>query len=137
MWGLNFPAGTFWAGHTPALRVTNGGDHPSWPPRAGSVLLREAELRPHHEPVAHGDNMAQAAGLMTDTRYVSSARKRWPGTSNVPVAEDMSRTSSAWASQWSAEDQTLAKALQAELKFPQHGLAEKVRIEDAKKPPRG
>ena len=81
-----------------------------------------------------GDNMAQAAALMTDTTYTSRLLgSAWPGHFNVPVAEDMyENIQRVGLPQWSADDQTLAKALQKELKVPERGLAAK--IPELKKP---
>src|SRR2546430_1760932 len=75
-----------------------------------------------------GDKMAQGATLSTDTTYTSRVLgSAWPGHFNVPVAEDMyENIKKVGLPQWSEADQTLAKALQRELKVPQRGLAAKI-----------
>src|SRR5208283_413926 len=74
------------------------------------------------------DNMAKGATLMTDTtvteRLLGSA---WPGYFSKPIAEDMyENIKKVGLPQWSDDDQTLAKALQQELKVPVKGLAVKI-----------
>jgi aminobenzoyl-glutamate utilization protein B len=75
-----------------------------------------------------GDNMAQAAALMTDTTFTSRVLgSAWPGHFNVPVAEDMyENIQRVGLPEWSEADQTLAQALQRELKQPENGLATKI-----------
>jgi aminobenzoyl-glutamate utilization protein B len=68
--------------------------------------------------------MAQGAALMSGTTYTSTVLgSAWPGWFNKPMAE------AAYANEkavglpaWSADDQTLAKAIQHELKVPEVGL---------------
>src|ERR1041384_5195098 len=72
-----------------------------------------------------GDSMAQGAALMTKTtvssRVLGSA---WPQHFNRPVAEAMyENIKQVGLPQWSDADQTLAKALQKELKAREQGLA--------------
>src|SRR5580692_1055137 len=116
--------------------ITDGGDQPNVVPPTASVWYnyREADYD-HIMNLWHiGDNMAQAAALMTDTTFTSRVLgSAWPGHFNVPIGEDMyENMKRVGLPQWSAEDQTLAKALQAELKVPQRGLADK--IPELKKP---
>jgi len=110
--------------------ITNGGDQPNVVPPNATVwyYYREADYDHIMNLWRIGDNMAQAAALMTDTTYTSRLLgSAWPGHFNVPVAEDMyENIQRVGLPQWSAEDQTLAKALQKELKVEQRGLAEKV-----------
>jgi aminobenzoyl-glutamate utilization protein B len=110
--------------------ITNGGDQPNVVPPNAAVwyYYREADYDHIMNLWRIGDNMAQAAALMTDTTYTSRLLgSAWPGHFNVPVAEDMyENIKRVGLPQWSAEDQTLAKALQADLKVPQRGLAAKV-----------
>ncbi len=75
-----------------------------------------------------GDNMAKAAALMTDTTFTSRLLgAAWPGYFNKPIAEAMyENIKNIGLPEWSAEDQTLAKALQKELKVPVSGLPLKV-----------
>jgi aminobenzoyl-glutamate utilization protein B len=111
--------------------ITNGGDQPNVVPSNASVwyYYREADYDHIMNLWRIGDNMAQAATLMTDTTYTSRLLgSAWPAHFNVPVAEDMYQNiKRVGLPQWSDDDQTLAKALQAELKMPQRGLAAKVR----------
>ena len=88
-----------------------------------------SRLRPHHDLWRIGDNMAQAAALLTDTTYTSRVLgTAWPGHFNGPIAEDMyENIQSVGLPQWSEADQTLATALQHELKVPERDLAAKVR----------
>jgi len=76
-----------------------------------------------------GENMAKAASLMTDTTYTERVLgSAWPGHFNVPIAEDMyANIKRVGLPQWSDADETLAKALQHELKVPERGLATKIR----------
>jgi aminobenzoyl-glutamate utilization protein B len=110
--------------------ITNGGDQPNVVPPNAAVwyYYREADYDHIMNLWRIGDNMAQAAGLMTDTTYTSRLLgSAWPGHFNVPVAEDMyENIKRVGLPQWSVEDQTLAKALQADLKVPVRGLAAKV-----------
>ncbi len=110
--------------------ITKGGDQPNVVPPNAAVwyYYREADYDHIMNLWRIGDNMAQAAALMTDTSYTSRVLgSAWPGHFNVPIGEDMyENIKRVGLPQWSAEDQTLAKALQAELKVEQRGLAEKL-----------
>src|ERR1700722_5354986 len=110
--------------------ITNGGDQPNVVPPNSAIwfYFREADYD-HIMNLWHiGDNMAQAATLMTDTTYTSRVLgSAWPGHFNVPIAEDMyENITRVSMPQWSEADQTLAKALQRELKVPDRGLRVKV-----------
>jgi aminobenzoyl-glutamate utilization protein B len=119
--------------------ITNGGDQPNVVPPSASVwyYYREADYDHIMNLWRIGDNMAQAAALMTDTTYTSRVLgSAWPGHFNGPIAEDMyENIKSVGLPQWSEADQTLAKALQHELKVPERGLAAKVRELRRPKPP--
>jgi aminobenzoyl-glutamate utilization protein B len=70
-------------------------------------------------------------GTTVTSRLLGSA---WPGHFNVPIAEDMYQNiTKVGLPQWSSEDQTLARALQRDLKVPERGLAAK--IPEMRKPP--
>jgi aminobenzoyl-glutamate utilization protein B len=117
--------------------ITNGGDQPNVVPPNATVwyYYREADYD-HIMNLWHiGDNMAQAAALMTDTTYTSRVLgTAWPGHFNVPIAEDMyENIKKVGLPQWSDADQMLAKALQKELKVPERGLASKIR--ELRRPP--
>jgi len=110
--------------------ITNGGDQPNVVPPNAAVwyYFREADYD-HIMNLWHiGDNMAQAASLMTDTTYTSRLLgSAWTGYFNKPIAEDMyENIKKVGLPQWSDDDQTLAKALQRELKVPVRGLASKI-----------
>jgi aminobenzoyl-glutamate utilization protein B len=110
--------------------ITNGGDQPNVVPPNATVwyYFREADYD-HIMNLWHiGDNMAQAATLMTDTTYTSRLLgSAWTGYFNKPIAEDMyANIKKVGLPQWSDDDQTLAKALQRELKVPVRGLASKI-----------
>jgi len=110
--------------------ITNGGDQPNVVPPNASVwyYYREADYDHIMNLWRIGDNMAQAASLMTDTTYTSRVLgSAWPGHFNVPIAEDVYQNIlKVGMPQWSDADQTLAKALQKELKQPERGLGTKV-----------
>ncbi len=117
--------------------ITNGGDQPNVVPQnaASWYYFREADYDHILNLWRIGDNMAQAASLMTDTTYTSRLLgSAWPGHFNQPIAEDMyENIKKVGLPEWSPEDQTLAKALQKELKVPANGLAAKL---DELRPPR-
>src|SRR5437879_2748220 len=117
--------------------ITNGGDQPNVVPPNAAVwyYFREADYDHIMNLWKIGDNMAQAATLMTDTTYTSRVLgTAWPGHYNVPIAEDMyENIRKVGLPQWSEADQTLAKALQKELKVPERGLASKIR--ELRRPP--
>ena len=110
--------------------ITNGGDQPNVvPPNASDwYYFREADYEHIMNLWKIGDNMAQAATLMTDTTYTSRLLgAAWPGYFNKPIAEAMyENIKKVGLPQWSDEDQILAKAYQRELKVPVRGLASKL-----------
>jgi aminobenzoyl-glutamate utilization protein B len=106
--------------------IPNGGDQPNVVPQAASVwyYFRELDYAKIKELYELGNKMAQAAAMMTDTavtqRIVGSA---WPNHFNKVVAEVQSKNIEAVGMpQWSEADQTLAKALQSEIKAKVEGL---------------
>ena len=110
--------------------ITNGGDQPNVVPPNASVwyYFRETDYPHIKEMNEIGDRMARAAALMTDTevsmRILGSA---WPGHFNKTIAEVMhANIEKVGLPQWSEADQTLATALQHELKVPEVGLATKL-----------
>src|ERR1017187_1676654 len=110
--------------------ITNGGYQPNVVPPNAAVwyFLREADYDHIMNLWRIGDNMAQAATLMTDTTYTSRLLgSAWPGHFNKPIAEDMNENiKKVGLPAWSEDDQKLARALQAELKAPVRGLAMKL-----------
>ncbi len=110
--------------------ITNGGDQPNVVPPNASVwyYFREADYE-HIMNMWHiGDDMAKGAALMTDTSYTSRLLgSAWPGHFNKPIAEDMyENIKKVGLPVWSTDDQTLAKAVQKELKVRESGLATKI-----------
>src|SRR5215467_14640369 len=110
--------------------ITDGGDQPNVVPPTAAVwyYFREADYDHIMNLWRIGDNMAQAAGLMTDTTFTSRLLgSAWPGHFNQPIAEAMyENIKKVGLPQWSDEDQALAKALQQELKVPVRGLTTKI-----------
>jgi len=107
--------------------ITNGGDQPNVVPPNASVwyYFRETDYDHIKEMWEIGNTMAKAATMMTNTemsmRVLGSA---WPGHFNKTVAETMhANIEAVGLPQWTEADQTLAKALQKELKVPEIGLA--------------
>jgi len=106
--------------------ITNGGDQPNVVPRFASVWYYFRELDYEHIKQMReiGDQIAQGAAMMTNTsvnsRVLGSA---WPQHFNKPVAEAMyENIKQVGLPKWSDADQTLAKALQKELKLREQGL---------------
>jgi aminobenzoyl-glutamate utilization protein B len=109
--------------------ITNGGDQPNVVPPNASVwyYFREADYEHIKEMWDQADKMAEGASLMTNTTHASRVLgEAWPGHFNKPVAEDMQRNiDKVGMPEWSQDDQTLAKALQHELKVKEIGLRTK------------
>ena len=107
--------------------ITNGGDQPNVVPRVASVWYYFRELDYEHikQMRETGDAIAQGAALMTNTTVTSRVLgAAWPQHFNKPVAEAMyENIKQVGLPQWSEDDQTLAKALQKELKSNERGLA--------------
>jgi len=110
--------------------ITNGGDQPNVVPPNAAVwyYFREADYDHIMNLWRIGDNMAKAAGLMTDTDYTEQLLgTAWPGYFNKPIAEAMyENIKKVGLPKWSDDDEKLARGMQAELKQPVRGLATKV-----------
>ena len=110
--------------------ITNGGDQPNVVPPTASVwyYFREADYDHIMDMWRIGDNLAKAAGLMTDTTFTSRLLgSAWPGHFNRPIAEAMdANIRKVGLPQWSEADQQLAKGLQKELKQPDRGLPSRI-----------
>jgi aminobenzoyl-glutamate utilization protein B len=106
--------------------ITNGGDQPNVVPRLASVWYYFRELDYEHikDMRTIGDAMAEGAAMMTNTTVTSRVLgSAWPQHFNRPVAEAMyENIKQVGLPKWSDEDQTLAKALQKELKVREQGL---------------
>ena len=109
--------------------ITNGGDQPNVVPPVASVwyFFRELDFPRIKELWQIGDDMAKGAALMSGTTVSSKVLgAAWPVHGNRPVAEAMgANIKTVGLPQWSAEDQTLAKAVQRELKANETGLVTK------------
>ena len=129
--GWNFRREHLRIGQRSHYVITNGGDQPNVVPQNAGVwyYFREADYDHITDMWRIGDNMAKAAALMTDTTYTSRLLgSAWPGYFSKPVAEAMyENIKKVGLPEWSEEDQTLAKALQKELKVPVRGLPAKAR----------
>ncbi|MGH9840233.1 MAG: amidohydrolase [Blastocatellia bacterium] len=111
--------------------IPNGGDQPNVVPSEASVwyYFRELDYPKIKELYELGNKMAQAAAMMTDTtftqRVVGSA---WPNHFNKVIAEAAAKNIEAVGlPTWSEADQTLAKALQKEIKAKEEGLKTKAK----------
>ncbi len=129
--GWNFRREHLRLQHRSHYVITNGGDQPNVVPQAASVwyFFRELDYPRVKELYELGKKMAQAAAMMTDTtvteRVIGSA---WPNHFNKTVAEVQQKNIEAvGVPQWSEADQTLAKALQQEIKSKADGLSIKVK----------
>ena len=107
--------------------ITNGGDQPNVVPRVASVwyYFRELDYDRIKDMRGIGDSMAEGAAKMTGTTVTSRVLgSAWPQHFNKPVAEAMyENIKQIGLPKWSEEDQTLAKALQKELKIREQGLS--------------
>jgi aminobenzoyl-glutamate utilization protein B len=110
--------------------ISNGGDQPNVVPQFASVwyYFREADYQHIKDLWLTGDHMATGAATMTDTKWDSTLiGTAWPGYFNKPIAEETTANAKlVGLPTWSEADQTLAKALQRELKVPEKGLAMKL-----------
>jgi aminobenzoyl-glutamate utilization protein B len=111
--------------------VTDGGDQPNVVPQQASVwyYLREIDYAHIKEMREIADRIARGAAMMTDTTVTSRVLgAAWPQHFNKPMAEALSANiEAAGMPEWDEADQTLAKALQRELKVEPVGLETKVR----------
>ena len=110
--------------------ITNGGDQPNVVPPNATVWYY---FRDTNYPLTKalwelGDTLAKAATMMTDTEVASRLLgSAWSGHFNQTIAEVMhANIERVGLPQWTDADQTLAKALQHELKVPEIGLATKI-----------
>jgi aminobenzoyl-glutamate utilization protein B len=108
--------------------VTNGGNQPNVVPPIATVwyYFRETDYPHIKEMWELGNNMAQGAALMTNTKWTSRILgTAWPQHMNKPIAETMfTNMQKVGLPKWSEEDQRLARALQKEINAPEKdGLA--------------
>ncbi len=107
--------------------IRDGGDQPNVVPSSASVwyYFRETDYAHIKELFELGQTMAQGAAMMTGTKLgeVRILGTAWPGYFNRPIAEAMTKNiQQIGLPKWSEDDQTLAKALQLELKVLEKGL---------------
>jgi aminobenzoyl-glutamate utilization protein B len=111
--------------------VTNGGDQPNVVPRNASVwyYFRETSFPEIKRMWEIGDKIANGAAMMTDTSFTSRVLgSAWPSHMNKPLAETHhANIKAVGLPTWTEADQTLAKALQRELKVPETGLVTEIR----------
>src|SRR5947208_5763434 len=111
--------------------IPNGGDQPNVVPPTATVwyYFRETDYPHIKELWAIGDTMAKAAAMMTNTEFTTRVLgSAWPGHFNRTVAETMhANIEGVGLPEWTDADQTLAKALQHELKVPEIGLPTTIR----------
>jgi aminobenzoyl-glutamate utilization protein B len=107
--------------------ISNGGDQPNVVPSTASVwyYFRENDYPHIKELWDIGNTMARGAAMMTGTevswRVLGTA---WPKHMSRTLSEVMARNIAAVGlPQWSDADQTLARAIQLELKAREEGLA--------------
>jgi len=126
--GWNFRREHLRIGQRSHYVITNGGDQPNVVPSNASVwyYLREADYEHIMEMWRIADQIAGGAALMTGTTFTSQVfGSAWPQHFNKPIAETMyENVKRVGMPKWSEADQTLAKALQRELKSPERGLPE-------------
>lgn len=110
--------------------ITNGGDQPNVVPPVASVwyYFRETDYPGIKTMWDIGNRMADGAATMTDTTVTSRVLgAAWPQHMNKVVAEvtyaNMQRVGMP---AWDEADQTLARAVQREMKQPERGLAAEV-----------
>ena len=102
--------------------VTDGGDQPNVVPSKAAVwyYLRERTEPKIREMYADALNMAEGATLMTKTTVTHEVLgSAWPVHTNKAIAQAMYQNMRrVGLPQWSAADQVLARAAQAETKAP-------------------
>ncbi len=111
--------------------ISDGGDQPNVVPSKASVwyYFRERTYPDIKALFDKGIKTAEGAALMTDTKFTYEILgSAWPAHFNKPMAlAAYSNIKKVGLPKWSAEDQTLAKAVQLEMKSPkQTGLAIKL-----------
>lgn len=102
--------------------IPDGGDQPNVVPSKASVwyYFRERTYPKIMEMYADALKMAEGATLMTKTTVTHEVLgSAWPGHMNKAIAEAMYQNIRlVGLPQWSADDQVLARAAQAEMKAP-------------------
>jgi aminobenzoyl-glutamate utilization protein B len=125
--GFNFRREHLRPQHRLHYVIRNGGDQPNVVPRNASVwyYFRETDYAHIKELFEMGTAVANGAAMMTGTKLagVRILGTAWPQHFNRPVAEAMTKNiRQVGLPKWSPEDQTLAKAVQAEIGARVSGL---------------
>jgi aminobenzoyl-glutamate utilization protein B len=106
--------------------IPDGGDQPNVVPSEASVwyFFREVDYPHIAEMFEVGNTMAQGAAMMTGTTMSSRILgEAWPGHFNKTIAETTyANIKTVGLPTWSEADQTLAKAIQQEMKSRPTGL---------------
>ena len=108
--------------------IVDGGDQPNVVPPSASVwyYFRETDYPRTVELLETATRVAEGAAMMTGTKLAGTRilGSAWSGHFNRPIAQAMTRNiERVGLPQWSEADQTLARALQKELKVEEKGLA--------------
>jgi aminobenzoyl-glutamate utilization protein B len=110
--------------------ISDGGDQPNVVPPTAAVwyYFRETDYPHIKELWAMGDDMAKGAALMTNTEVTSRVLgSAWPAHMNKPIAElTHANIEAVGLPTWTDADETLAKALQKEMKVPETGMAKNI-----------
>ena len=125
--GWNFRREHLRLPHRSHYVIRDGGDQPNVVPRTASVwyYFREIDYPQIKALWAIGDTIARAAAAMTGTTLdsVRVLGAAWPRHFNKPIAEAVTENAKqVGLPEWSEADQTLAKAVQRELKSRESGL---------------
>ena len=126
--GWNFKREHLPLEHRSHYVIKNGGDQPNVVPRTASVwyYFRQTTYPKLVDLWKIGDSMAEGAALMSGTKLVKTRvlGSAWPRHFNKVVAEaTYENIKKVGLPEWSADDQTLAKAVQKELGVQEQGLA--------------
>jgi aminobenzoyl-glutamate utilization protein B len=116
---------------TPSMRmhrvITEGGDQPNVVPRRASVwwYFRDSTAEGAGKLFEQAKRIAEGAALMSNTRVdVDVMSAVWPVRGNRTLAELVEREiETVGLPNWSAEEDALARAVQAKVEVPVEGLA--------------
>lgn len=124
--GWNFRREHLRPQHRSHYVITNGGDQPNVVPQNASVwyFVRELDYDNVRMLRETADQIAKGAAMMTNTSVTSrTLGSAWSPHYNKVIAETMyDNIKQVGLPQWSEADQTLAKAVQRELKVTERGL---------------
>ena len=111
--------------------IKDGGDQPNVVPSRASIwfYFREQDYDRTLELFETAKRIAQGAALMTDTKLadVRILGSAWGGYFNKPIAEaTYENIKRVGLPQWTEDDQTFARAVQAEVNAPTTGLRKEI-----------